>query len=276
MMVSTTAPHTPLQTTEEMYNTHDFLNGSEPESIKRRKYLGLVSAVDDIIGETIQSLKDADLYNNSVIIFTSDNGGTSLPYRFPGLLEAAGNNYPLRSGKGSMLEGGVKVPTLYFDTRLPQKYAGTKRDFLIHISDWLPTMMHLAGNDSFDVSIDGVSQYGNLRGSYSELKKYCARRELLLSLTNYSALSTETLCGASDAAFRFEDWKLLYGTESGVASHSVPTEWVKPAESPELPDITGDSCFRLDEKGNQVLRCLFNLKEDPYEQTNLYDSHPRL
>jgi len=53
-----------------------------------------------------------------------------------------------------------------------------------------------------DVSIDGVSQYGNLRGSYSELKKYCARRELLLSLTNYSALSTETLCGASDAAFR--------------------------------------------------------------------------
>jgi len=85
-----------------------------------------------------------------IFVGFTQNGGTSLPFNIRGFTtEAAGNNYPLRSGKGSMLEGGVKVPTLYFDTRLPQKYAGTKRDFLMHISDWLPTMMHLAGNDSF-------------------------------------------------------------------------------------------------------------------------------
>jgi len=60
---------------------------------------------------------------------------------------APGNNYPLRSGKGTLFEGGVKVPTIYLDTRLSKTYSGSKRDFLMHISDWLPTLKQLAGSD---------------------------------------------------------------------------------------------------------------------------------
>ena len=56
-----------------------------------------------------------------------------------------GNNYPLRHGKGSVHDGGTKVPTIYFNPKLSSSTRGKKRDFLMHISDWLPTFVELSG-----------------------------------------------------------------------------------------------------------------------------------
>ena len=60
--------------------------------------------------------------------------------------------------------------------------------------------------------------------------------------------------------YRWKDWKLIHGVNtSSFADVQLSSEWLKPIESPELPDITGDSCFTTDADGNVVARCLFNI-----------------
>lgn len=65
-----------------------------------QEYAAMISSMDENIGRIIQQLKDTDLYDNSLIILTSDNGG----------LQRITKQYPLRAGKGSYYEGGIRVP----------------------------------------------------------------------------------------------------------------------------------------------------------------------
>ena len=60
--------------------------------------------------------------------------------------------------------------------------------------------------------------------------------------------------------YRWKDWKLIHGINTtSFSDASLPTDWPKPLESPELPEITGDSCFTTDADGKVVARCLFNI-----------------
>ena len=61
--------------------------------------------MDEVIGDLVKSLKDSGMYDNSVIIFSSDNGAAGNAHG-----AAAGSNYPLRGNKGTYYEGGVRVP----------------------------------------------------------------------------------------------------------------------------------------------------------------------
>ena len=65
----------------------------------------MVTAMDEVIGDLVKSLKDSGMYDNSVIIFSSDNGAPG-----KGAGGGAGSNYPLSGYKGSYYEGGVRVP----------------------------------------------------------------------------------------------------------------------------------------------------------------------
>ena len=78
-----------------------------------------------------------------ILPFTQNGGANTGPPHFPGF----GNNYPLRGMKGDQYEGGVRVPTLYLYPRLPESTKGTQRDFLIHITDWLPTLKSFAWSE---------------------------------------------------------------------------------------------------------------------------------
>ena len=86
---------------------------------------------------------------NTVIIFMSDNGGRNYPGIRP--------NLPLRGGKGSIYEGGTKVPGIVFSSQL--KNPGTKYNGLMHIVDWLPTITRLAGVQKSPEGLDGLDQY---------------------------------------------------------------------------------------------------------------------
>ena len=60
---------------------------------------------------------------------------------------------------------------------------------------------------------------------------------------------------------RWKNWKLIYGVSTSLLPLNNETvEWVKPLESPELPDISGDACIKIDSQGNLVARCLFDMK----------------
>ncbi|XP_067930105.1 arylsulfatase B-like [Watersipora subatra] len=275
MMITPTAAHLPLEVTESMYNVHDFLNASDGDDDKRRKYLGLVSALDDLVGATLLALSDTNMLSNTVIVFQSDNGGASMtPEGFPS--RSYGNNYPLRASKGSVMEGGVRVPTIYLDPRLEKNTRGTKRDFLMHITDWLPTFLSLAGSEVTAKEIDGVSQLPNLGNSFHSLDRYKVRESFLVNLDTIDENEKVYNCTNRDAAYRWRNWKLVYGVRSTwTMKEGGPYEYRKPEESPELPTITGDS-IEVGFGSSRGVRGLFNIRDDPSETRNLYDDYPEL
>ncbi len=91
------APHTPLQASEKYLSRFSHI-----ENEKRKKYAAMVSSVDDGVGKLLDKLKELNIHENTIVFFLSDNGG---PYKSNG-----SRNDPLREGKSSLYEGGIRVP----------------------------------------------------------------------------------------------------------------------------------------------------------------------
>ena len=175
------AVHSPLQVPPEYTKPYQNL----PKA--RRTYAGMVAAMDEAIGQVIDALEKKGVLNNTLIIFSSDNGGPR-----PGKWTS---NKPLRAGKGTIYEGGVRVCA--FATWPGHIPSGKKIDEPIHIIDWYPTLIKLAGGSlKQKLPIDGRDIWPVLtKGARSP-------HEALL------------LCGTSpnQVAVRKGDWKLLvYG-----------------------------------------------------------------
>ena len=60
-------------------------------------------------------------------------------------MSSSGNNYPLRNGKHSLHEGGMKTLSIYYNPKLDPSTRGTERDFLMHTTDWFTTMLDMTG-----------------------------------------------------------------------------------------------------------------------------------
>ncbi len=97
LFLSYNAPHTPLQATEKYLNRFPDIKDK-----KRKTYAAMISAVDDGVGRVLDALEALNLDENTLVFFLSDNGGPEP--------KNASNNGPLRDGKGSIYEGGYRVP----------------------------------------------------------------------------------------------------------------------------------------------------------------------
>ncbi len=136
-------PHTPLQATKEDY---DALEGITPH--RKRVYAGMIRAVDRSVERVMQTLEEEGIADNTVVIFTSDNGGAG----YIGLPDV---NSPFRGWKITMFEGGIRVPMF---VKWPEKIpAGTRVETPVAHIDVMPTLAAAGGAPLPEgVAIDGV------------------------------------------------------------------------------------------------------------------------
>jgi arylsulfatase A-like enzyme len=174
------AVHGPYQVPDKYSAAYPNLTGI------RRTYAGMLSAMDEAIGQVLAALEEKKIRDNTLIIFSSDNGGPS-----PGRITSNG---PLRAGKGTLYEGGVRVCAFAnWPGRIP---AGKTIDEPLHAVDWYPTLLKLTGTSlEQKLPLDGLDIWPVLTAGAK------SPHEALI------------LCGTrrGEAAIRMGDWKLIVG-----------------------------------------------------------------
>lgn len=184
------APHTPIQPPEEWLAKVKRRESGISE--QRAKLVALIEHLDDGIGRVIQALKDNGQYENTLILFASDNGGQ---------LQVGANNGNLRGGKQHMYEGGIRVPMCaVWPGRIE---AGSRSNAVASTVDLYPTICEAAGAD-VPADADGVSLLPLLRGEQETLPE----REVIFVRREGNVRYR----GRDYYALRRGDWKLVQNT----------------------------------------------------------------
>ena len=207
----------------------------------RRVYHAMVAYVDDVVGAVVGALKEKGLWDNLLFVASSDNGG-------PISSEKGANNFPLKGGKGTDWQSGVRVNAFVSGGYLPEKMRGQKTEGYIHIADWYSTFCSLAGVDPTDKKaaeaklppIDSLDMWPLISGQNST--------------------SPHTDVPVTYESLISGDYKIL----TGKLSHAGWT-------GPHYPN----SSKRVDEeKDCKETGCLYNIKTDPYEHKDLASTMP--
>lgn len=166
---------------------------------KNATYAAMIEHVDDAVGAIINTLKKHNLLDNTIIVFTSDNGG--LIGNHQRFNEKITTNYPLKSGKGDNCEGGVRVPCIVY---YPKKIKAKVEETPISSIDFLPTLVDLLGLDNPNrTTFDGISLSPLLLE-----QKSVKTRPLFWHYPHY-----HTEGAKPHSAVRFGDFKLIHHLE---------------------------------------------------------------
>ena len=202
--------HTPIQPNKKHINYFkNKLESIEDNTLRVRKegeavstlnqvnadYASMVYSLDENIGRLINSLKKNNLYDNALIIFTSDNGGLSTLKK-----NAPTSVFPLRAGKGWLYEGGIRIPQLI---KVPGGNENIKINEPTVSYDLFPTILDFIGIEN-NLKIDGISLMPILNG-----KDDISREEIFWHFPHYHGSLWKP-----GAAIRIGDWKLLEHFES--------------------------------------------------------------
>jgi arylsulfatase A-like enzyme len=195
----------------------------------RQKIAGMLSAVDEAIGKITDTLERTGRGSNTLIVFSSDNGGPP-----------ATDNTPLTGFKGSLWEGGVRAAAFaHWPGHIPE---GARTAQPMHIIDWYPTLVKLAGGSlNQPNAIDGMDIWPTLtQGRPSP-------HDAILSVGSPTA-----------AALRMGDWKLLLShggnrkREDGTPAKGKPAP-EKPS-APMLYNLATDPAEKTDLSGSDPER----------------------
>ncbi|MGC6430274.1 MAG: sulfatase-like hydrolase/transferase [Jejuia sp.] len=181
LYLSYNAPHTPLEAKEE-----DLKLFAHVKDKKRRIYAAMVYAVDRGVKQIVEKLKETNQFENTLIVFSSDNGGK---------LKAGATNYPLKEGKGSAYEGGFRVPMFFhWPSVVP---SGKTYNYPISSLDFYPTFSNLANAEiPKGKQLDGKDIWKHF------LSNENPRPEEPLFIMRHRK-------GFSDVAIRQDKWKAL-------------------------------------------------------------------
>jgi arylsulfatase A len=256
--VTYNAPHTPLEVPLEeiqpFAETGQFNKGVN-------MIYAMIHRMDTGIGRILDALDRNGLRENTIVLFTSDNGpqfggqGENCTTRF---------NCQFHGAKGSVYEGGIRVPMLI---RWPHGLeGGCQVDEMVHFCDWFPTILAMAGLElPVHLDIDGVNVLPALRGEKGRVE---TRR-----FWQWNRFRPEVTC---NAAVRDGDWKLvrpairqamqvpdiywlwvsMYFPEHFIQNGVFPEPY-PPREVPAPPPPE-----------------LYNIAQDPLEQVNLAERYP--
>ncbi|CAI4224873.1 unnamed protein product [Auanema sp. JU1783] len=179
MFLSFQAVHPPLQVP---HSYMQFCKGIKNRL--RRIYCGMLAAMDESIGKVIEFLKERELYEDTVIVFTSDNGGTP---------QFGASNEPLRGEKDTLWEGGTKTTTIIHAPNMIRQNG--KRAQLFHVVDWHATLLAVAGL-SLDSYGDGINQWDYIVSGVPKIRRF----QFVYNIDDYGS------------AIRDGDYKLLLGS----------------------------------------------------------------
>ncbi|XP_064641259.1 arylsulfatase B-like [Lineus longissimus] len=217
---------------------------------QRSKAIHAINGIDHLVGHVVDALESSNLLNNTLIVFTSDNGAD---------ISCGGNNSPLRGGKFTIWEGGTRVPAMVNGPMI--KHPGRTYNKLFHAVDWFPTLLAAAGvvGNHGNVMHDGIDQWRSLRDGVTSDNP---RTQFIYGIDP-----------GRNAAIRVGDYKLIEGNPVGIVFESnlkkhhtdhAANCWI----NQYTPFPRQQCAYRPSEK------MLFNLLVDPTEKTNLAAEKP--
>jgi len=288
------AAHSPSEAPDEYVELYSNQSGS-----KRQYTQAQVTILDETMEAVVNQLKESRMWENTLIVFQSDNGA---PWGY-------GDNFPLRGYKNSSFEGGIRVPAFVTGGYLAENRRGVAMDsIIVHVSDWYQTLLSAAGlsveyarssrmyrseaidnrfesNGVSHVPLDGEDlwsaiQFGTVDDSISS-----ESRELLLDI-NVEGTCQSSSCGA----IRSGKWKYLRGANMGVENDDADltsaladdwtVQWRDDLTTCDLhptlncgvvpEDANAFSCYQDD------MGCLFDLESDPCEYYNVGSDYPKI
>lgn len=228
------AVHSPLQALRSDYEALSHI-----QDHCSRVYAAMIVSLDRAIGKILQTLNDLNLMDNTIVIFTSDNGA-------PNYISQPKLNQPFRGWKATLFEGGLRVPYLI---QWPKKIpAGVQSNAVVSHTDIFATALAAAGIDSTSFHLDGIDLMENvIAPKENELTKQELDRTLYWKSGHYSAI-------------RRGDWKLqVSGNPQKIWLFNLsadPTEQTNLANHSEfssiLKTLTADLAFQESQQAEPI------------------------
>jgi len=210
------APHIPY--TAQKVRIENNTNAFEPV------YAAMIETIDDTVGRLAAKLDALKLTDNTIVVFTSDNGGLHVP---EGGHPKITHNSPYRAGKGFVYEGGMRIPLI---VRWPgQVPPGKVLDAPVINTDWLPTLLELAGQP-VPSGLDGASLAAVLTG-----RGPAPRRSLFWHFPHYTNQGSRP-----SGAMRDENWMLVEFYDDAVAELYDLSN-----DIPEIRDLASSQAERV-------------------------------
>jgi arylsulfatase I/J len=232
----------------------------------------MLAKTDASVGLVVQALRNSGMWEQTLIVVTSDNGG-------PISANMGGNNWPLRGGKATPLEGysldfclncvgGIRVNAFVSGGFLPKSLQGTTFEGLVAMEDWYPTLCALAHADPYDsvAAAAGLPPFDGFDLSPIILGKATVspRSEFVIGgSVGFSSTGATVVQGI----IRSDGWKLLIGT-SPLAFWQAPV-YPNNSKPATVALNCGDPWF-------SGYGCLFNVFNDPYEQAEISMENPSI
>ena len=259
--------------TGEEEDDEDNNNDATQKDDKRVAFQAQTTLTDKLFESIVAKLKSENIWDNTLIIFTSDNGAM-LGY---------GDNSPLRGGKSTLWEGGIRVPAFVTGGVLPEDKRGKiMNDYAMHITDWYPTVLSAAGLDTLSPNtLDGKNMWPVLVGNYNEeleldLESLGSTREILINVDSNDCRNE--VCGSLIYGGK---WKILISSNQvseEESSGSLGCWWERSFAIDSNNDIFGCNGIpsSIDTSSgcsctNTV--CLFDLENDPCEYFDVSEEY---